>query len=94
MNETWRFADPKNVAVITTKQVMREHQPILFVSHDADDGAWQFHTGEPVDEDDAMIVGLARVVELDKSLYELADLPLGWSAWRESVGQPWQREER
>ena len=49
---------PKNVAVFTTRQVVHDGQPILWVTHDEDDGAWQFHTGGSADEADAMIVGL------------------------------------
>ncbi len=83
----WPFADPKNVAVFTTKQVMRLGQPILHVSHDEDDGAWQFHTGvEQLSENDAMIVALSEIVEHDQSISELADLPCGWFADRDAVG--------
>jgi hypothetical protein len=31
--------------VITTRQVMHENWPVLLVTHDADDGAWQFVNG-------------------------------------------------
>lgn len=30
---------------ITTRQVLRQGLPILLVTHDADDGAWQFLNG-------------------------------------------------
>lgn len=54
--ETWPFADPWNVAVFTTRQIVRDGEPILHVSHDWDDGAWQFHTGAGrVYERDAMV---------------------------------------
>lgn len=43
----WLFEDPPNVAVITSNQVLQGN-PILYVSHDEDDGCWQFHTGEIV----------------------------------------------
>ncbi len=91
----WAFADPKNVAVFTTKQVMRLGRPILHVSHDKDDGAWQFHTGtEQLSPSDAMIVALSEIVERDQSISELADLPCGWHADRDAVGKPWRRTER
>jgi hypothetical protein len=41
----WAFGEPKNVAVITTRQVMQGGSPILIVSRDAEDGSWQFLTG-------------------------------------------------
>ena len=72
----WRFADPKNVAVFTTTQVVRLRQPILHVSHDDEDGAWRFHAGaQQVSAGDAMIMALSDMVQHDPSICELADLP-------------------
>jgi hypothetical protein len=88
----WPFADPKNVAVFTTIQVLRRGQPILHVSHDDEDGAWQFHTGaQQVSARDAMIVSLKEIVEHDPTIRELADLPCGWHAERDGVGDSWRR---
>ena len=93
--DDWPFADPKNVAVFTTTQVLRLRQPILHVSHDAEEGAWQFHTGaQPVSAADAMIVALSEMVEHDPSISELADLPCGWFAERDGVGSPWRRDRK
>lgn len=90
--EAWPFDDPENVAVFTTRQVMRDGRPILWVSHDAEDGAWQFHSGEAVEVADAMLVSLRSVFRLDPSIGELADLPLVWKAWRTAPGDPWRRQ--
>jgi hypothetical protein len=78
---------------ITTREVMHEGWPILLVTHDADDGAWQFVNGrgDTDDTDSAMVVAARRVAEIDPTLAELADLPLGWRAWRHSVGDSWTR---
>jgi hypothetical protein len=65
--------------VITTSQVL-EGAVILYASHDADDGGWQFHAGEDVNVDDARVVALRRTVELDNFVIALADLLLGWFA--------------
>jgi len=93
--DEWPFADPKNVAVFTTTQVMRLRQPVLHVSHDDEDGAWQFHTGaQQVSAGDAMIVALSEMVEHDPTICELADLPCGWFAERESIGGSWKRMQR
>lgn len=97
MNKTepnWLFEDPPNVAVITSTDIVHHGKPILFVSHDNDDGAWQFHTGENVLIDDAMIVALAKIVALDYSIQELADLPLGWIAKRQTANHSWMRIEQ
>jgi hypothetical protein len=90
-DDHWPFADPKNTAVISTKQVIFEGQDICFVSHDADDGSWQFLTGGTPDVACAAIVSLESVVSVDPTLMQLADLPLGWAASRSSRGAGWTR---
>jgi hypothetical protein len=85
------FTDAENLACITVRQIIREGQPILLVVHDAEDGGWQFLTGGAFDVSDGLLVGLGSVVHRDPSLLELADLPLGWQASRETAVSPWQR---
>lgn len=80
----WPFADPPNVAVFTSKQIVAGREWIYYVSHDEDDGAWQFHAKRgPASEGDTAVVGLATIVEMDPSVEQVADLPVGWCAWRE-----------
>ena len=90
----WPFDEEENVATMTVRQVTHGGQPILYVSHDADDGMWQFLTGGPVEVADAMIVSLREVFSIDPSVGDLADLPLGWTAERSAPGQPWRRSSR
>lgn len=87
----WPFADPEHVATITVKQIVGGHAPILLVCRDEEDGGWMFLTGSPFQTEDAMLVALREIVELDPSTMELADLPEGWEASREFVGGPWTR---
>lgn len=87
----WPFEDPEDVSSITVRQVVEEGAWIYIVSRDPEDGCWQFLSSDQPEEDDAMVVALGEVVDLDPSLKELADLPPGWCAWRESPDQPWQR---
>jgi hypothetical protein len=89
----WPFQDPKNVAVFTTKQVVKDRKPILFVTHDTDDGAWQFHSGDVARSEDIMILALSEIVEIDPSITELADLPLGYKASRNSPSDSWRRHQ-
>ena len=89
--DTWPFEDPENVATLTLRQIVHQGRPILLVSHDSDDGMWQFLTGESADMADAMIVSLREAYRIDPSIAELADLPLGWQAWRLAPCEPWQR---
>ena len=83
------FDENPKVAVITCKHVMNENKPILYVSHDSDDGMWQFLCGGTHQEEDAMIVGLCEIYEHDNSLAALVELPLGCSAERKYVGDNW-----
>src|SRR5438128_2699237 len=92
MNDDWPFADPKNVATFTVRQIARDGNPILRVSHDSVDGAWQFLEWGTPREEDAMIVLLEEMTRIDNSIRELADLPLGWRATRRSPAEPWHRE--
>ncbi len=89
----WPFADPENVAAISTVQVFRQGFPILQVSHDYD-GDWQVLCGTTSDVRDGIVVCLGCAYEQDKTIGELADLPPGWIAWRDHVGGLWQREQK
>jgi hypothetical protein len=92
-SDRWPFEDPANTAVFSTKSVTSGSEPILRVSHDADDGAWQFFGEQSPTEESASVVALSTVVRLDGSVVELADLPLGWIAWRDSAGGAWRRSK-
>ena len=87
----WPFEDAPNTASITTRQVLEAGAPILRVTHDADDGSWQFLCGTTDDPADARVIGLGRMYARDATLGELADLPEGSQAWRAAPDQPWQR---
>jgi len=89
----WPFSDPPNVAVLTTRRIVRDAAWIARVVHDAEDGGWQFHDGTPGarHESEAVVTSLRDLVLRDASLRALADLPEGWCAWRGSPEQPWQR---
>lgn len=87
----WPFQDPQNVAAITVRQIVLGGEPILLVCHDEEDGGWQFLTGESIETSDSMVVGLSTVYALDPTIGELADLPLGWQAWREHRNASWVR---
>jgi hypothetical protein len=87
----WPFEDSPNVATITTRPVMDGTSWIALVSHDEDDGGWQFIGPEGAVEDQAMIVGLRSILKRDSTIAELADLPLGWRASRTGPDAPWQR---
>jgi hypothetical protein len=88
------FAEPRETIVFTTSRVTEQGYPVLVVAHDADDGAWQFLCGTTNDPRDGMTTSLGRIIERHPEIDELADLPLGWIAWREEEAGPWVREPR
>ncbi len=92
MKTKWPFADARKTAVFTTRDILEEGKPILLVTHDQDDEAWQFHTGEIVPASEAKLVALDEIIFRDPSIVELADLPVGWSAIRDSITSPWKRQ--
>ena len=89
----WPFDQAPNVAAITTRQVLDEGLPILRVTHYSDDHSWAFLCGTTDSTDDGRVIGMAEAVRLDRSLLEIADLPPGWSAWREQTGGDWHRQK-
>ena len=89
---TWKFRQPKNFSVISLKQIIDGGEPILHVTHDSKDGAWQFLGWETPETEDAVTVCLEHVVEADPTINELHDLPAGWRAWRENKRDAWIKE--
>jgi hypothetical protein len=88
----WPFSDPPNMAVFIDKRIVEKSAWIYYVGHDADDGAWQFHGPDGfADEENAKVVSLKTVVQMDSSVKQLADLPLGWCAWRDAPEANWSR---
>jgi hypothetical protein len=66
-----KFQEPGNTAVFTTKYVIRDKKPITYVTHDEEDGAWQFFSSDEFEnfEEVAMVVALAEIVAIDPSLW-------------------------
>jgi hypothetical protein len=87
----WPFDQPRNCATLTMRQVLEGTEPILLVSHDEDDHAWQFIGTSDASVADAKVVALEEIVQLDPTVLEVADLQPGWQALRDFVGSPWTR---
>ena len=58
-NVDFKFREPKNLGIFTTRQWLELNKPILRVVHD-EDGDWQFLTGDQM-PDDIKLVALERV---------------------------------
>ena len=88
-NDVFPFSDAPNTAVFICSHILDCGEEILYVSHDADDGAWQFLCGKKHNESDARIVSLKYVFDLDPTIGNLKDLPLGYCAERDSKNDKW-----
>ncbi len=93
MTDQWPFQDATNTAVITLRRIMDGSKPILYVVHD-EEGDWQFLDGGDVSEEDANLVSLESITELDPTVNALADLPTGWAAERTAADKSWERFKR
>jgi hypothetical protein len=58
--------------------------------HDKD-GDWLFGNGDDFDPKTAAVVHLQHIVADHPDVVEVADLPRGWHAWRDSTGAGWRR---
>ena len=87
----WPFDQAPNVTAITTFRVLDENFPILRVTHYSDDHSWAFVCGTTNAVEDGRVIGMDCALSIDPSLRTIADLPPGWTAWRESIGDEWQR---
>ncbi|HKO97881.1 MAG TPA: hypothetical protein VJU86_12860 [Pyrinomonadaceae bacterium] len=90
---SWPFDQQPNVAAITTRQVIDDGRPILQVTHYYDDHSWSFMCGTTENPDDYRLVHMADVLKWDDSLRSIADLPPGWSAWRNEKDSEWERHQ-
>ena len=87
------FNIPESTMVVTRVDVTRDACPVLEVSHE-DDGQggslWQSHSGDGNHSPDRLeLVRLETVLKLDPGLNAVADLPMGRTARRRAVGDPW-----
>lgn len=91
-----KFTESLDTAVFTTKYIMEQNHLITEVYHDSEDGAWQFFSNDIFDdfENVVMVVGLGEILEKDSTLFELADMPTGFFAFRDSLNSPWTIEEQ
>ena len=93
MNNGWPFDQTRSTATVTAEAVTNGSKPILLVIHYSDDHSWAFLTGEDFSMDDAQLVALHEIVDLDPTVRSIADLRPGWSAERTAVGDEWRTYE-
>jgi hypothetical protein len=89
----WKFPDPPHTVAYLSQAVQSGVEAVTYVSHDIDDGAWQF-LGDSMSADlPPKISCLHHPIDNDATLKELFDLPRGWYAERATPNDPWVRGE-
>lgn len=86
------FREAPETAVITCCHVMAG-APILRVTHDEEDGMWQFLCGGEHDAGEARVIALQEAHALDASLGKLVKMPCGCVAQRRSKTGKWHISE-
>lgn len=89
----WKFPDPPHTGVYLSQTVFEKEEPVTYVSHDLDDGSWQFLGNKMSDGGGPVLSCFHHPVDYDSTLQELYDLPRGWYAIRDKPGDAWQRFE-
>lgn len=84
-----KFTDSLNTAVFTSKYILNDKKPILFVYHYKDDGAWEFVGDEILNDHDYTVASLDEIIQIDHSVLEVASMYLGYYARRDKVGGKW-----
>ncbi len=85
-----KFQESLQKPVFTTKFVLNDKFPIVYVSHDSD-GDWQFFSEhEHIQDEDIMIVSLEQIIQYDCSVNEIANLPIGKRAQRKDLDSNWE----
>jgi hypothetical protein len=84
----WQWPIPPHTRAFVRESIANQKEPVLTVYHDHN-GDWEFHGAT---SDKVTLLCVHHLVDRDKTLNELVGLPVGWCAWRESMGAPWQRE--
>ena len=86
------FPDAPNTMCFTCCHILNDNEPIAYIARD-EDGCWQFLCGRNHTEDEAKIVSLAEMLEIDKSVVKFADLKRGecaekrdgsWMVWKKT----------
>jgi len=79
----------KNKSVLTTSYVLCNDSPITYVFYD-EDGDWQLFGDEEIaDDEDAYLVAVEEILELEPALRKLPDMQPGQGAVREKDSTRW-----
>ena len=89
---SWKFADDPHTSASLSKGVQQKTESVTYVAHESN-GDWQFLGDLMLEGGGPVIACLHHPIDEDPTLAELHDLPPGWGASRNTVGDPWERFE-
>ena len=85
----FKFQHPEDKICFTCDHVHKQGKDILFISHDEEDD-WQFMCGEGNHEtENGVLICLKHAVEIDSSINEMWNLPIGYAAERNNKKSEW-----
>jgi|GEM_PF-2500463 len=85
------FGESLDIYVLTSKYVLEDKKDITYISHDSEDGSWQFLSDDTIEnyEADARVISLGQVIGIDSSVIEAAGLRLGSYLTRANKDSSW-----
>ena len=90
----YKFKEQANTACFVCDHVLNRQRPILFAAHDSEDGSWQFMCGQTDHTlENPKIISLKQATEIDPTINELYEMPLGVGAQRDTKGSIWKAFE-
>jgi len=86
----FKFKEAENTACIVCSHILSKQLPILYAAHDAE-GDWQFLCGKDNHtEENAKVISLKEVVEIDPSVNDLFEMPNAVGTDRKTVKDKWK----
>jgi len=87
----YKFNESENTACFVCNHVLDRERPILYVIHEEEDGSWQFLCGHnDHTEADCKIISLREASDIDGSINDLYEMPLGVGADRKTSSSNWE----
>ncbi|WP_162564076.1 hypothetical protein [Streptococcus suis] len=74
------FDDNPYVAVVICKHISEENKTITYISHDLEDGMWQFLCGDIHDIADVQLIALVEILQFGITETLLNQIPYGFEA--------------
>ena len=83
------FSERSGLLVLTCTHILGGCDCTL-VCHHFDDNTWEFTCGEQHTEEDAVVMSVGELCDMDPSLHLVCDLPVGGAASRPSRAHAWK----